>query len=79
MQGAFSSQDQMMFIEYRHFSHFGQQLLRNGRPGNDKEVVLAFAERRRGTSRDTGDIDMVMRRSEDGGASWSEEATICDL
>jgi sialidase-1 len=44
-----------------------------------KDVILAFAERRMGTSRDTGDIDVVTRRSEDGGKSWSEENEICNF
>jgi sialidase-1 len=35
-------------------------------------TLLAFAEARRNSSKDTGDIDLVVRRSEDGGASWSE-------
>lgn len=32
-----------------------------------KGTVLAFAEGRKESSSDTGDIDLVMRRSEDGG------------
>lgn len=35
-------------------------------------TLLAFAEARRNNSKDTGDIDLVVRRSEDGGASWGE-------
>jgi sialidase-1 len=36
-----------------------------------KGTLLAFAEaRKRGTS-DTGDIDLVLKRSSDGGATWS--------
>ena len=35
-------------------------------------TLLAFAEARRNNSKDTGDIDLVVRRSEDSGASWGE-------
>ena len=33
--------------------------------------LLAFSEGRKGGDRDTGDIDLVMKRSEDGGETWS--------
>ncbi|WP_225821211.1 sialidase family protein [Streptomyces naphthomycinicus] len=33
-------------------------------------TVLAFAEGRRGGAGDTGDIDVVLRRSTDGGCTW---------
>ncbi|MFF9805834.1 exo-alpha-sialidase [Streptomyces coeruleorubidus] len=33
-------------------------------------TVLAFAEGRRGGAGDTGDIDVVLRRSPDGGCTW---------
>lgn len=46
---------------------------------NDKGVILAFAERRLGTTKDSGDIDVVARRSEDGGKTWSEEQQLCDF
>lgn len=36
-----------------------------------KESVLVFAEARRNGCSDTGDIDLVMRRSTDGGKTWS--------
>jgi sialidase-1 len=36
------------------------------------DLVLAFAEARRNGSLDNGDIDLVMKRSADGGQTWSE-------
>lgn len=41
-------------------------------------TILAFAEGRKKTSSDTGDIDLVMKRSEDNGKTWSELAVIWD-
>lgn len=38
--------------------------------------VLAFAEARHGSSSDTGDIDLVMKRSKDGGLTWSRSQLI---
>jgi sialidase-1 len=35
-------------------------------------TLLAFCEGRRGSSSDAGDIDLVLRRSTDGGRTWSE-------
>lgn len=43
-----------------------------------KGAVLAFAEGRKQGSSDTGDIDLVMRRSVDGGKSWSDLLVIWD-
>jgi sialidase-1 len=37
-----------------------------------RNTLLAFAEARRNSAKDTGDIDLVVRRSEDGGASWGD-------
>jgi sialidase-1 len=42
----------------------------------EDDLVLAFAEARRSGSLDTGDIDLVMKRSLDGGRTWSEMAVI---
>ncbi|MET9440341.1 sialidase family protein [Streptomyces sp. NPDC006610] len=39
-------------------------------------TVLAFAEGRRGGSGDSGDIDVVLRRSTDGGCSWGPLAVV---
>ena len=39
-------------------------------------TVLAFCEGRRAGSGDTGDIDMLVRRSEDNGRSWSDQNII---
>ena len=41
-------------------------------------VLLAFAEARHGGSSDTGDIDLVVKRSLDGGKTWGEMITIWD-
>ncbi|MEN8229510.1 MAG: sialidase family protein [Bacteroidota bacterium] len=41
-------------------------------------TVLAFAEGRKDGGSDTGDIDLVMKRSEDNGKTWSELLVIRD-
>jgi sialidase-1 len=41
-------------------------------------ILIAFAEGRKNTSSDTGDIDLVMKRSEDGGKTWSDLQVIWD-
>ena len=41
-------------------------------------TLLAFVEARRSGSGDTGDIDLVVRRSTDGGDSWGEIITVWD-
>lgn len=43
-----------------------------------KKTLLAFAEARRDTGRDTGDIDLVVKRSEDNGKTWGPEIVIAD-
>jgi len=43
-----------------------------------KGTLLAFAEGRRGGSGDAGAIDLVLRRSRDGGRSWSRLEVIGD-
>ncbi len=40
--------------------------------------LVAFAEARRGGASDTGDIDLVSRRSDDGGQTWSPMVVIGD-
>lgn len=42
------------------------------------QVVLAFCEARKNNRSDTGNIDLAMRRSEDGGKTWSETTIIWD-
>lgn len=37
---------------------------------NSRGVVLAFCEGRKGSARDDGDIDLLVRRSLDGGRTW---------
>lgn len=41
-------------------------------------ALLAFAEGRRAGCSDTGDIDLVLRRSEDGGATWGPLQVVWD-
>lgn len=41
-------------------------------------TILAFAEGRKNSRSDAGDIDLVLRRSEDQGATWSELQVIRD-
>ncbi|MEO8620764.1 MAG: sialidase family protein [bacterium] len=43
-----------------------------------KGTLLAFAEGRRNGAGDAGDIDLLLRRSNDGGATWSPIAVIGD-
>jgi sialidase-1 len=43
-----------------------------------KGTVLAFADGRRTGTSDTGDIDLVMKRSTDGGKSWSKQQVVWD-
>ena len=41
-------------------------------------TILAFAEARKNSRSDTGDIDLVVKRSTDGGKTWGEIITIWD-
>lgn len=41
-------------------------------------TVLAFCEGRRNSGSDSGDIDLVLRRSTDGGRTWSDLEMIAD-
>jgi sialidase-1 len=43
-----------------------------------KGTVLAFAEGRKGGASDTGNIDLRLRRSSDGGRSWEPAMTVWD-
>lgn len=43
-----------------------------------KGTILAFAEARKHSRSDTGDIDLVLRRSTDGGQTWGEIITVWD-
>ncbi len=41
-------------------------------------VILAFAEARKNSCSDTGNIDLVVKRSENGGKTWSHAITVWD-
>ncbi len=41
-------------------------------------TVLAFCEGRKNSRSDSGDIDMLVKRSENGGATWSKSAIVWD-
>lgn len=43
-----------------------------------KGTVLAFCEGRKGTSSDTGDIDLLVKRSTDGGRTFGEQQVVWD-
>ena len=43
---------------------------------SEKQTVLAFCEGRRHTPRDHGDIDMLLKRSVDGGRSFGEQTVV---
>lgn len=42
-------------------------------------TLLAFCEGRRGGAGDTGDIDLLVRRSTDSGKTWSPQRVIADM
>ena len=44
----------------------------------DSGVLLAFAEGRKNSSSDSGDIDLVLKRSTDGGKTWGDLIVIRD-
>lgn len=41
-----------------------------------KGTVLAFCEGRKNNAKDYGDIDLLLKRSHDGGRSWSEQVVL---
>lgn len=43
-----------------------------------KGTLLAFCEGRKNSGSDTGDIDLLLKRSFDGGRTWSATATVWD-
>lgn len=44
-----------------------------------KGTLLAFCEGRRNSRSDTGDIDLLLKRSSDGGRTWSSTITVADF
>lgn len=52
--------------------------LGNGDSVND-DMILTFAEARKHSSHDNGNIDMVMRRSLDSGNTWEDMVVVTDL
>ncbi len=44
-----------------------------------KGTLLAFCEGRRASARDAGDIDLLLKRSTDGGHTWSKVISIVDF
>src|ERR1035441_2756314 len=42
------------------------------------QTLLAFCEGRKDSSSDTGNIDLVLKRSADGGKTWSEQQVVWD-
>ncbi|MFE1958568.1 exo-alpha-sialidase [Streptomyces sp. NPDC059479] len=47
-------------------------------PGDTAGTLIAFAEARRNAQADTGDVDVVTRRSTDGGCTWSPMEVVAD-
>jgi sialidase-1 len=43
-----------------------------------KGTLLLFVEGRKNSRRDSGDIDMLLKRSEDGGKTWSKQMVLLD-
>ena len=41
-----------------------------------KDTLLAFCEGRKNNRRDHGDLDLVLRRSRDGGRTWSRQQVV---
>ncbi len=46
---------------------------------SEKGTLLAFCEGRRGASSDWGDIDLLLRRSRDGGRTWLPAVVVADF
>ena len=46
---------------------------------SNRGTLLAFAEGRKSAGNDTGDIDVVLRRSSDGGRTWQPMQVIADM
>lgn len=44
-----------------------------------KGTLLAFCEGRRNSASDAGDIDLLLKRSSDGGRTWSKQQVVADF
>jgi len=44
-----------------------------------KGTLLAFCEGRKNSASDTGDIDVLLRRSTDGGKTWQPTQKVADM
>src|SRR6187431_2962683 len=44
-----------------------------------KDTVLAFCEGRKTSANDHGDVDLLMKRSTDGGRSWSAQRIVYEV
>ncbi|MFJ4849088.1 MULTISPECIES: exo-alpha-sialidase [unclassified Streptomyces] len=53
-------------------------LVTAAQPGSGGSVLIAFAEGRRHSEADSGDVDVVERRSTDGGCTWSPMERVSD-
>jgi sialidase-1 len=44
----------------------------------ERGTLLAFCEGRKGSASDTGNVDLLLKRSQDGGRTWTEQTVVWD-